>query len=138
MYKTDELQNMLIEFLDDNELPIEALRSKDDLTRTGTKPLSYIQFVGNRYTKGIYHTFHADFNLYFVDKSLSNGIKSELLELLDKARGLLIGVRIDYEPFVTKETPVIIDSENYTETKSSVFVYTMNISIKVGIKNAKS
>lgn len=138
MYKTDDLQKELLDYLNDNKMAIKPLKSKDDLTKTGTKPLSYIQFISNTYQDGKLHTFKANFNLYFVDKTLSNGTKSELLELLDIARGLLAGARVEMLPYVKKENPVIITRETFTETKSSVFVYVMNISIKVGIPNENS
>ena len=138
MYKTNSLQQEIIDYLNDNNIQIKPLQSKGDLTKIGTSALSYIQFVSNSYLKGQYHSFNADFSLYFVDKVLSQEGKSDLLELLDKARSLLVGIGIDYEGYVKKENPVIITRETYTETKNSVFVYVMNISIKVGIKNANS
>ena len=138
MYSTIELQQEIIDYFTDNGITIKPLATKDDLTKVGTSPLSYIQFVSNSYKSGQYHSFNADFNLYFIDKTLSVGTMSELLELLDKARSLMIGARVEYKNYVSRENPVIITRETFTETNSSVFVYVMNISMKVRMKNANS
>ena len=138
MHNTTELQKELIDYLNENGIAIKELMNKEDLTKVGTKPLMYIQFISNTYKEGKLHSFDSNFNLYFVNKTLSNGQKSELLDLLDKTRSLFVGARIEYGDSVSKENPVIIKDEVFTETKSYVFVYTMKISIHVRIKNANS
>jgi len=137
MYRTSKLQKMLIDFLKNNNIEIQELKDKEELTKIGTKQLIKMQFVGNTYFERKKHIFNANFNIYVVDKTLSLEEKNRLLDTLDDIRGLLIGARVEYEEYVSKEKTVIIDSENYTDTKSSVFVYTMKISVEVKLKNTQ-
>lgn len=127
---------MFVDFLNEANIQVKPLETKEQLSMTVSSPTIYIQFIGNTYPlNSAPNYFNANFKIYILNKTLSEKKKSELLTILDTIRQHLVGARVDYEKYVTKENPVIIKNETFHETKSSVFAYTFDFSVKVGVSN---